>query len=256
MPAASESEIRKIIEFQAKQYISLPLSAVTLDWVRVGERTDEVGAPKQQIFLVSIPNEQIQKYHQIFKTAGITLRSVEVEGMSLARALTYGAKKPVLIIDIGSRSTSFSVAQDLFLKFSGQTDFAGGSLTQTIASGLAISPRRAEDLKKQRGMLGFGGEQELSTLILPLVDVILTEAQRVIATFETTYRDTIAEVILSGGGSNLVGIEAYAAKQLKLPVKKADPFANINYQRGLEPITKEAGPLLAVAIGLGMKGFV
>ena len=108
-PVVSEGEIKKFMEYQAKQYIPLPLNQVTLDWIKVGERTDENGTQKFQILLVSIPNEQILKYQNIFHAAGLKLTTVEIEGMSLARVLSYGIKEPTLIIDIGSRSTGFSI---------------------------------------------------------------------------------------------------------------------------------------------------
>ena len=255
VPSMSEGEIRKFMDLQAKQYVPLPLEAVTLDWIKVGERRASDGEEKYQLLLVSIPNEQIQKYQKVFRGAGLKLTSIEIEGMSLARALGANIKEPALIIDIGSRSTSFSIVANGFLKFSGQTDFAGGSLTQTIANGLGISQRRAEDLKKQRGLLGFGGEHELSTLILPMLDVIINEAKRVVGSFEGSYEEKVTSIMLSGGGSNLIGIEDYFGKILNLPVSKVNPFPQIRYPEAFQPIVKETGPLLAVAIGLAMKGF-
>ncbi|HEY4475777.1 MAG TPA: type IV pilus assembly protein PilM [Candidatus Paceibacterota bacterium] len=254
-PTMSESEVRKFMEIQGKQYIPMPLSAVTIDWLKVGERRDESGEQKYQLLIVSIPNEQIEKYQNIFKASGLKLVSVEVEGMSIARSLSANLKEPALAIDIGSRSTSFSVVQNGFYKFGGQTDFSGGSLTQTIASGLSINPKRAEDLKKQRGLLGFGGEHELSTLIQPILDVIINEARRVIANYETSYQEKVASVILSGGGANLIGIKDYFNKNFGLPVSKGNPFSKISYPKILEPITKDTGPFLSVAIGLALKNF-
>ena len=143
-----------------------------------------------------------------------------------------------------------------FLKFSGQTDFSGGSLTQVIANGLGIGQRRAEDLKKQRGLTGFGGEHELSTLILPILDVIISEAKRVLGNYESSYGDKVTSIVLSGGGSFLVGIEDYFNQHSGLPTKKGNAFQAVSYPAVLEPIVKDTGPLLSVAIGLGMKGFI
>ena len=103
--------------------------------------------------------------------------------------------------------------------------------------------------------MGFGGEHELSTLILPLLDVIISEAKRVVVSFETNYQEKVASVILSGGGSNLIGLEDYFSKHFGLPTRKANPFSQINYPPVLQAIAKTSGPLLAVAIGLGIKGF-
>src|SRR3989344_7527875 len=61
-PIMSASETKNFIELQAKQYVPLPLSAVAFEWLKVGERTDATGVTKQELLLISIPNEQIQKY--------------------------------------------------------------------------------------------------------------------------------------------------------------------------------------------------
>ncbi len=256
VPAMSESEIKKFIDFQAKQYVPLPMSAVTLDWMKVGERVDESGGQKYQILLVSIPNEQITKYQNIFKAAGLKLKSLEIEGMSLARSLSIGLKDLALVVDIGSRSTSFSIVQNGSLKFSGQVDFSGGSLTQVIAKDLNITPRRAEDLKRQRGLSGFGGEHELSTLMAPILDVIVYEGKRLMTTYESNYHEQVASVILSGGGANLLGIEDYCKERFNLPVIKANPFTSVTSPSVLKGIVNQTGTQLGVAIGLAIKGLV
>src|SRR3989344_5834128 len=84
LPSMSEGEIRKFIEFHSKQYVPMPIETVTLDWIKVGDRKDESGKINHQIFLIAILNEQLEKYKIIFKEAGLTLKAVEIEGMSLA----------------------------------------------------------------------------------------------------------------------------------------------------------------------------
>lgn len=256
-PAMSEAEIGKVMKFQAKQYVPLPINQVTIDWQKVGERTDEQGVTRYQVLLVSVVSEQVERFARIFKSAGLRLQELEFEGLALGRALTSRFKEPVLVIDIGSRSTGISVAENGFFKFGGQTDFSGGSLTQTIANALNISVRRAEDLKKLRGLNVSGGERELSTLMEPILDVIINEVKRVKGNFENTYREQVKSAVLAGGGANLGGIERYFSDQLEMPVTRASPLKNamLIYQPSLDPILPDLGPLLSVAVGLAMKGF-
>lgn len=255
MPPMSQADTAQAMTFQVKQYVPLPVSQVTIEWLKVGERQDAEGATRQQVLLVSVPNDLINKYKNIFKLAGLNLAALEIEGLSLARGLTSGSEELTLIVDIGARSTSVAVAKNGFLKLVGQTDFASGSLTQTIASGLNIRVRRADDLKKLRGLTGTGGEYELSTLMMPILDVIINEAKRVKENFEKAYNEPVKKVILSGGGSNLAGIEKYFSDEINLPVTKANPFSLVNYPGEMEPLIKELGPSFAVAIGLGIRNF-
>lgn len=256
LPMMPEKDTAQAMQFQAKQFIPLPISAVTIDWLRVGERKDAKGNSLQQILLVSVPNDQIQKYKLIFKSAGLNLTALEIEGLSEARALTGDSDKLTLLIDIGARSTAISIARGGLLKFAGQTDFASGSLTQTIASGLNIRVRRAEDLKKQKGLKSTGSDYELSTLMLPILDVIISEARRIKDNYEKGYGEKIERIVLSGGGSNLQGLANYIQHELGLPTTKANPFSNIKYDPQIEPLVAELGPEFSVAIGLGIRAFI
>lgn len=253
LPVMSDHEITQTVKFQSRNYIPLPISTVTIDWLKVGEREAPDGSRKQQVLLISVPNEQVEKYTDIFQQVGLTLETLEIEGISQARALTIGVEKPMLIIDIGGRSTTISVAKNGALKFTGQTDFASGSITHALGAGLSISDRRAEDLKRQTQLMGAGGEHELSTIMIPIVDVIINEANRVKSNFEGSYQEGIAGVLLSGAGANMNGLDAYIGQQLKLPAKRANPFENINYPPEIEPLAHTLGPTLTTAIGLCLK---
>ena len=226
LPVMVDSELADALKFKAKQYIPLPISSITIDWIKVKEKEDADGNKKQLIFLIAITNEQVEKYKKIFSAAGLKLIALEIEGFSLARSLAK-EDKPTVIVDIGARSTGISVAQDGVLYFSSQSDFAGSTLTRAVASGLGVNNRRAEDLKKQRGLLnvGIGAEQELSTLMKPTLDVIINEVKRVMENYRNTYHQEVKEVVLTGGGAQLLGLEDYFTKELSLPVKKANPFA-------------------------------
>lgn len=256
MPAMSTQETVQAMQYQARQFVPLPISEVTLDWIKVGDYTNDKGNKMQRFFLVSVPNEQIRKYERIFKAAGLNLIALEVESLSLARVLTSGDPTLTLIVDIGARSTAIMVARNGVLKESGQTDFAGSSLTQAISGGLSINIRRAEELKKQRGLMGSGGEYELSTLMLPFLDVILSEVKRVRDNYEKTYKEKVERIILSGGGSSLLGIEKYVSDAFKLPVVKADPFSRIICPPEAAPLMSELGPPFSVALGLGIRQFL
>ena len=256
MPTMSAEDTAKAVVFQARQYIPLPVSEVTIDWLKVGEREDEEGVKKQQILLTSVPNERIRSYQSIFKAAGLKLIALEIESFSLARSLIANDPTPTILVDIGGRSTNIAVIDKSFWKYNGRTDFAGASLTQAIASGINIDIRRAEELKKRRGLTGAGGEYELSTLMFPYLDVIIEEVRRVKDFYEKEYLGKIERIILAGGGANLLGIENYFTERLGLPSVRGNPFGKINYPPQLEPVVNDLGPCLSVAIGLGIRQFI
>lgn len=250
LPPMPEQEIANAVQFKARQYIPLPISSVSLDWVRV---------ENQKILLLAIPNELIQKYNALCTVAGLHLIALEVEGVSFARVFSQpggaASTQPVFIIDIGSRSTGFFIVENGILKFMGQSDFSGASLTHGIASGLGISLRRAEDVKREQGIMrGGGAPDELSTLLIVTLDGILMEAQRFRERFVVAYGKDIQAVVLAGGGAHLPGLVDYVAQKLGVPVTKAHPFMHCAYPPAAEAAFIPLGPELAVAAGAAMRG--
>ncbi len=257
-PDLKPSELEQALIYQAKQYIPLPINEVALDWIKVGEYQDDKGFKHQQILLISVPQEQIKKYQEMFHAAGLKLKSLEIEGLSSLRALIGTDKTPTIIVDIGSRSTSMVFAEGAGLKYVAQTDAAGATITQSLANALHVSPLRAEDLKRERGIVGTGPNYELSTIMLPFIDGILSEVKKAIYNYQTQFPKSAKpeRIILSGGSANLAGIEKYVQQQLGVPVVKAAPFFRFAYPSALEPVAGELGPSFSVAFGLVLKEFV
>ncbi|MDD4930994.1 MAG: type IV pilus assembly protein PilM [Candidatus Colwellbacteria bacterium] len=253
LPPMTAQELEQAIPYQARSLVPLPISEVAIDWINVGSYEDDNGNTKQQILLISVPNDQIASYQSVFKRAGLKLKYLEIEGLSLARSLTYGSTGNILIIDIGAFTTTIVIADGGSLRFVGQTDFSGNSLTQALSKGLGITPRRAEALKKQRGLSGMTGEYGLSTLMLPFVDVILNEVRRVRDVFEGKHKKKIDKILLSGGGGDLIGFSEYVQKQLGIPTEKGDPFRNVSYPPESAPLVRNIASRFSVAVGAGAK---
>jgi len=254
-PTMDPKQVEQAITYQAKQYVPLPLSEVALDWMKVGEYQDEKGFAHEKILLVAVPKEQIQKYQQIFAAAGLALRELELESLSIARIWGTDAT-PSIVLDIGSRSTDIIFLEDGKLTWSAQSDFAGSSLTQALASSLSINPLRAEELKKERGVIGTGPNYELSTIMLPFLDAILNEVKKAQFAYKAQFPSakSAERLILSGGGANLLGLEQYCTREFGIPVVKANPLSRFSYASAIDPLVPELNPVMTVALGLGLKG--
>src|SRR3989344_2150797 len=254
LPDMQDGETAQAMEYQAKSLVPMPIEKIHLDWFRVGRGKDQNGVKQQQVFLIAVPKQQIKKYQTIFSEAGLNLKALELETVASARILTRGDSALTLIIDIVARSTAISIAQNGLLLHSAQADFAGSSITQAISRGLGINIQRAEELKKQKGLLGKGGEYEVSTLMLPYLDVILSEAKRVKESYENAHSIKVGRAVLAGGGANLLGVEKRASDALAIPAVKAEPFEGaVAYPKILSPVVKELGAPFAVALGLGIR---
>jgi type IV pilus assembly protein PilM len=256
-PAMEAKDVAKALVYQAKQYVPMPLSEVALDWMKIADYQDEKGFAHQKILLISVPQEQIKKYQHMFQLAGLRLRALEIESLSIAR-LFAGDPTPTVIVDIGSRSTNIIFMEKGVLTWSTQSDIAAASITQALATSLGINPMRAEELKKERGILGTGPNYELSTIMMPFLDAIVNEVKRATYSYRQQFPTaaTAERAVLAGGGANLSGIEKYFEKEIGIPVVKATPFSRFEVPDAIMPFIPELGAPMIVALGLGMKQFV
>ncbi len=256
-PQMDAKEIEKAMIYQAKQYVPLPLSEVALDWQKVSEFTDDNGFVHQKMLLISVPQEQIRKFQRMFKAAGLSLRALEIESLSVAR-IFGNDPTPTIIVDIGSRSTNVVFLEQGQLLWSSQSDFASASLTQALSESLSINPLRAEELKKERGIVGTGPNYELSTIMLPFLDAIINEVKKAEYTFAQQFpmAKKTERILLAGGGANLLGIEKYFEREMGTPTMKANPFSRFEYAPELGSIVAELNPTMSIALGLGIKEFI
>ena len=253
MPLLSREETAKSIKFQAKQLMPIAVSELSIDWIKI--ENDEQ-SKTQKIMLIAVPKEIINKYKNIFRQLPANLIEMEYESFAATRALMTNDDPETMIVDIGAESTNVIFINNGKWEYNAQVDYGGVYLTQALNRGLGVSVSRAEILKKRKGLLGTGGESELSTLLTPFLDVIIQEVRRTRMTYETKSGKKIKQGILIGGGANLLGIEKYFNQNIDLPLLSPKLFNHINYPQELDFAIKSVSKDFAVAIGLAEKYFL
>jgi type IV pilus assembly protein PilM len=268
LPPMSPEEIEKSIEFQAKQHIPVPLEQVYLSWQMIEEpekkmsneengeqngmvETKEKIQPKTKILLAAAPKDIIARYQSIAKNLNLNLKGLEIETFALARSCVAD-NDSYLIVDIGAVNTNMTIVENGYLHLNRNLDFGGDSFTAAIAKHLNIEWDRAEKIKKEQGLLSEGGEKELTEVLYPLIDKMITEVDRVVSTYQLRENRDIREIILSGGTGQLKGLKEYFESKSGYPVKIADPWLKISYPEILKNNLKKIGTSFAVASGLAL----
>lgn len=89
-----------------------------------------------------------------------------------------------------------------------------------------------------------------------LADPILSEIERSVDYFRSTYGDEdIKQIILAGGGASLPGIANDLGHRLGVPAEVVNPFQKIGWnKKHIEDSELERiGPIAAVAVGLALR---
>lgn len=251
LPLIPQKELANAINYEAKQYVPIPLSEAILDWSVINTTPANL-----EIFIAAFPKELVNSYSRISQMSNLKLKALELETFSLTRSLIYPEKEPDILIDLGATSSNISVINDGFIQFSHNFNVSGAIISRTLATALGIEKSRAEEIKTNQGLFGKEGEKELSKIITPLVDILLNETEKMINLYSRKSGKPIKKIIISGGSANMKGLLEKFSEYFKIETKIGNPFLHINHPALLEETLKEIGPSFAIAVGLAMRELI
>ena len=247
LPVMSEEELEKAVTYEARKYIPVPLGEVTFDWMPL----EILSSPQKiKVLAVAVPTEVINKYHTIADLTGLRLRDIELETFSAARALVGEKNDPVIILDIGARTTNISITEKGMVIMHHNTDISGLEFTRVLAQGVGVDFQRAEELKKKNGL---EEDKEIAGLLSPLLQSLFSEVLRVMQEYVRQGGSRPASLVLSGGSAYLKGLVAYTQKSLDVKTYLGDSFRALSYPPLLAETLREIGPSFTVATGLALR---
>lgn len=256
LPPMTEEEIPGAVRFTARQHIPLPLSEVALDWSIIKKGSyQKKKIEGLKILLVAVPNEVIHQYQEIADFSGLELFALEAEAFSLSRSLVKKDKKTVILADIGAQSTTVSVVDGGALQMSHSFDVSGNEFSEVLAKALSVDYDTAEGLKEKYGLRETGevAGKSVAQILLPLVDIILTEIKKISQSFSQAETKEIESIVLAGGNALIPNLKEYFQTQLEKEIEITNPFADIFYPPILEKTLEKMGPSYAVAAGIALR---
>jgi len=250
-----KKSLAEAVNEEAKKVIPLPLEEMIIDWKIIPDKDNKTQTKGNfRVFLTGSPKKLVKKYIDVFKKAKLDLASLETETFSLVRSLVGDDKTTVMIVEIGANSTDLSIVKESIPVLNRSLAVCGSTVTKVLGEKLGLSYAQAEQFKFDMSVaLGTDTAEELPKLIAATLEPIVTEIKYMLDFFHTQNSDSIEKIILSGGSSLLLNLSEYFSKRLNIKVIIGDPWNRINYPAELKPVLSEAGPRLAVAIGLAMR---
>jgi len=260
LPEMSEQELESAIAFEAKQYVPVPLSEVVLGWNVIGKKNYETigngGAfNKILVLIVAIPKELANSFAKISGLAGLDLVVLETESFSLIRSLLGKDKSSIAIVDIGSRATNISVVSNGFIRVSRSIETSGAEITKVLMKSMGIDSKRADEIKRSVGLKSDNLNKQISSVLLPIVDIITGETKRIVDVFsrKESASGKIERIMLVGGSSKIPNLTDRFTEVTGIKTVVGSPWGRISYPSELEKTLQIIGPSFAVAAGLAMR---
>ncbi len=209
----------------------------------------------------------VQNLIKCIHGVGIEIEDLILEPLASSEAVLTDDEKQVGIIlaDIGGGTTDVAVFKDGSIWHTSILPVAGYQLTRDIAIGLGLPFDIAEEMKKRYGSVMPVYESKIETTdtisedghgvsYQDLCDIVRARVEEIIRLIllelpRSEYETLVpGGLVLTGGSSNLAGIEALGRDMLKLPVRVGVP-TNIY---GIADTLRD--PAYATSVGLLLWG--
>ena len=259
MPSGlSDDDMEVQIQIEADQHIPFPLDQVSIDFEVVEEPEED--SENVKVLLAAARSEIVDNCVASLDLGGLKAKVVDIEAFTIENSIEWISKKfpsgvskdVIAVADIGSRSTTFSVLEDLKVVYSREEAFGGVQLTEEIQRRYGMSFEEAA-IAKKAGSLPEDYEAEV---LEPFKENLISEISRALQFFYSSSQTTDIDILVIAGGcasiSNLAGL---IESKLEIKTIIANPFSEMTISPKVnKKILANDAPSLMIACGLAMRG--
>ena len=253
IPEVPAKELHDAIQLEAEHHIPFAIDEVFLDHHVLAANNGTM-----DLIIVAVKKSKVMEYLAVVEEAGLNPVIVDVDGFALSNQHElnhpHDSAGAVALIDIGASIMKTNLMKGGATLFARDIPFGGSVYTQAISQRLKIGLEQAEMAK-----LGRDASVKWESLVPALEEVsreLSLEVQRTFDYFASTAEsERIGRIVLSGGCARLAGIDEFLSSSWGVPVEVARPLEHVEFdpaQFSSEELD-QAGPLLAVAVGLGLR---
>jgi type IV pilus assembly protein PilM len=263
-PAVEDpQQLANAIRFRAHETLPIPIEEAMLDY----HLLDDPDGPGRVLLAVSY-RDLVDRFSLACRAAKLELVGIDLEAFALLRALSHPLpdgterrKAAIVAASIGHERTTVAVSDGRVCEFARVLDWGGGKLTAAIETALGVDRDEAEKLKRSVSLLIESGvaPEPRETSVSKAREVVLRElkslARELVSSLEFYQAQpealAIAEITLTGGTSQLPGLDDELQRLIGVRVRIGDPFARVGASS--EAFGNDAAGSLAVPIGLGIE---
>jgi type IV pilus assembly protein PilM len=255
----NREELEESIDWHAEEHIPYDLADVSLDYQVTAETADST-----LVMIAACKRERIDNIKQAIQLAGKTPVVIDVDTFALQNCYEVNYQPSendvVTLLNIGASTMNVNIVKGTRSLFTRDITVGGSQFTDVLQRSLGLNFQQAEAVK--RGVAdAFEGieEKSIEPLMNNVTEIVAMEIQKTFDFYRATTEDNetvVQKILISGGGSKLIGLAQELSQRLELPVEILDPFKNIKVDnKKFDPdYLSEIVPEMAVAVGLAIRG--
>jgi type IV pilus assembly protein PilM len=258
VPQMTREELEESIDWHAEEHIPFEISDVSLDYQVVGSSADSFN-----VLMAACKRDFVASLKQVIQLAGKQPAVIDVDAFALQNCYEVNYEpRPgeiVALLNIGAATMNINILNGNRSVFTRDVSVGGSQYTALLQKEFDLTFDEAEAVK--RGMPAPEGKdvQGLEQILETVSDILALEISKTMDFYRATAEDgdgTVQKILISGGGSKLIGFPEYLAHRFEIPVEVFDPFRRIKVDaRRFDPdYMREVVPEMAVAVGLALRG--
>ncbi|MCK4267845.1 MAG: type IV pilus assembly protein PilM, partial [Actinomycetia bacterium] len=283
IPYMNQAELAGAIQFQAQDYIPIPIEEAIIDAQMLNEYLGENDEKMMEVLLVAAQKDMVNNTVAAVEAAGLKPQTIDLSAFAIVRALlgddnfflpeaqedSEAGTAAAALINISSDLTNIVVVEKGTPRFARVTPLAGNDLTQAIADSLSLSFDEAEELKIKVGLPNLDGSpmvppedlaENLKVHIEAAQSIMESQASHFVAEIrrsldyyltQATQIRSITRLVLSGAGAKLNNFAEYIERGLQAKVETGTPLAQVQASQKL-PAERLGNDELSMAVSLGL----
>lgn len=233
LPAQAIDDLSNAVRLEIEQYIPLPMRELYTDY-SINRKTDK----DIQLLVAAVPQKIVDSYLALMKLLELEVIAIEPSLTAVSRLfaeLDHASDIPTVIIDFGAVASDV-IVYDGGVITAGTVPGGGENLTALIAEKLQITTQESHFMKTRYG-IGPGIKQgQIRDAVKPQLDQIVEEVRRVMRYYEEhAPGKKIGQIVTTGGGSNLLGLNDYITEALRAPARSFVPWQKLSFKTNTRP---------------------
>ena len=277
IPSISSGNFEDVVRKEVARYIPVKIDDVVYDWQVINQEvlhsSQETGAESNgrlsgrnyqdkgqmiKILVIAIMKEISAKYEEVFYKNELRINLLEIDSISLSRALTGRRPGVYIILDIGHEVCNIIIAAQGNILINRTVDIGGNKMTEVIAKTFKINNKRAEQLKIQKGIQAGIIPGSRQNALTPLLSILVEEIKKTKELFREDFGGaTVNEILVSGGTAKMIGLKEFLTEQTGLKTTVANALQDgIEVPAAAQGAVEKEGALLNIATGLALADFL
>jgi len=234
LPVVKEEDLSSMVEYEIAQYLPITLDDYVIDYKVLDKLEEDV--PKYRLQVAVVPKALTSGYFHFISDLNLKPAVLDIHSNSVSKLfaypmvlngdIPYSLDQTLAVIDMGHERTNVHIISKGKMEFSRLVPLGGANIDADIAGALDIPLSEAEGLKMAKcDLAGLKAENERDRRVNQAIEARINlwagEIQRIFQYYSS--RNTgnqINSIFLSGGSSNLSGIESYLERLWNIPTRK------------------------------------